>query len=143
MIEPVGPVNAYQTYAITNPTATHTRPATCAEVECEHYLKGWVTQLDLTTTLGIRQAKYITEKSGRSFTVDGRRPPFCVFTFPAGQRCFRAHRVPLERQPIFRRRDGDTRGNPTGLVVVHRHAEDWRDDMGEHLEKIKELRERG
>jgi hypothetical protein len=140
--EPKAGPGAYETFQILAPRQTHTRVATCAEVECEQYANGWTTRIDGRTDLGARQAKYIVEHSGRHFTAS-TAGTLVTFTFPAGQRCFREHRVSLERVATFRRLPGDWRGNPGGRIVTHANATDWRDDMGERLEHIRDERERG
>lgn len=143
-LDPFLDPRAYQTYQILAPVQTHYRPASCQEVDCEHWRNGWVTRIDVSTDLGARQANYIRLQSGRHFTVTQAADASKVtFRFPGGQRCFTAHRVPLERPAHFLRLGGDWRGNPTGERVKHSSAEAWRDDMGEHLEKIRDQRERG
>lgn len=125
----------HKTYAISSPIQTHTRPATCAEVDCQHYLSGWVTHVDVSTELGQRQAKYIANDSGRRFQETtglgdigaGRRE----FMFPPGQKCFQEHRVSLEREPLFVVRD-------LGQRRVHARGEDWVDDFRSHMDKINQ-----
>lgn len=140
-ITPVGPVQAYQTYAVRAPRSTHTRPATCAEVGCVAYRSGWATTVDPGSELGARQATYITRQSGRRFAQtmlpDGR----VRFEFEAGQRCFAEHRVSLEREPLFFKRGGDWRANvgPTLRMT----GQDWLDDFGEHQERLRDRIARG
>lgn len=141
----VGPEH-YKTYQIISPASTHTRVATCAEVECDQRAKGWLTRINVATDLGRRQARFIRERSGRRFLVT-REPvaPDWVLelTFPPGQTCFAEHRVPLHREPLYRVRGGDYRGNPHNIPVVKRSAPEWVEDFGEHQQKIKDARERG
>lgn len=143
-LPPAMPVQAYKTYSFTSPKQTHTRRATCAEVECQHHLRGWVTRVDVSTELGQRQAKYIRDHAGRAHTVDRSGPDSIIaFTFPAGQECFTEHRVPLWREPIFVVRDGDWRGNPTGRKRRHANGTQWVEDFGEHQLRIKDQIEKG
>lgn len=143
-ILPAAPPDAFKTYAVSSPVATHTRVATCREVECQHYLAGWVTTVDLGTDLGKRQAGYIAAKSGRAFTREGVPGTMLMrFTFPPGQKCFSEHRVPLDRPALYVVRGGDWRGNPRGDTRLFKRAEDWVDDFAEHQSKIIQARGRG
>lgn len=134
-IEPKLPATAVKTYAIHAPISTHYRPATCQEVNCEAYARGWTTLLDVTTDIGVRQAKYITGASGRTHTVLNKGTTL-EFTFPAGQQCFAQHQVPLEREPFYVVRDGDFRGNPRGTAPRKLSAPDWTDDFANHQDTI-------
>jgi hypothetical protein len=131
---PKMPPSAYKTYALRLPKETHYRKATCQEVLCEAYMNGWVTHIDVSTNLGQRQAKYIVDKSGRTFTettsIDTSH--LREFRFPQGQQCFADHQVPLEREPLYIVRGGDWRGNPRGEHRVHVRASDWIEDFAEH-----------
>lgn len=136
-----GPPQAFKTYALKAPISTHWRKASCAEIGCSAHLKGWTTIVAVESP----QAQYIRAKSGRHFTEARRAGGMTEFRFPAGQACFAAgdHKVPLERTPLYVVRDGDYRGNPTGRSMRHRTAEAWRDDFGEHQERIADERRRG
>jgi hypothetical protein len=143
---PAGDAAAYKTYELAVPLQTHWRPASCAEVDCPHHLRGWVTTIDETSALGQMQAGHIRHHAGRAYTEARGEHGMTVFTFPAGQRCFASadHRVPLEREPLWLVRGGDWRGNPLRIRTVrHTRAEDWRDDFGEHQDRIVETIERG
>jgi hypothetical protein len=141
-LDPALPVQAYKTYEITRPAATHYRPATCAQVECPHWRDGWVTRVDTATELGAQQARYIAGRSGRTFTarVEGS---VAVFTFPAGQRCFTPHRVPLEREPLFAVRGGDWRGNPLRERRTHVRGSEWVEDFAEHQQELADRINKG
>ena len=145
-IEPQGDPSLYKTYAMLRPKATHTRIATCQEVNCPSFLKGWRTMLDVSTELGVRQARYIREHSGRAFIVT-KKPDAgnstLVMEFAPGQQCFREHRVPVEREPLFVVKGGDYRGNPLGLPTVQRTRDEWLDDFGNHQLSIAEAVKRG
>jgi len=145
-MQPLGPVQAYKTYAIRQPLATHWRRATCEEVGCEAFLKGWVTRVPA----GSPQAEYIASKvHGRRFHETTGHGNLAraerEFMFAPGQPCFRAseHRLPHGRPPLYVVRGGDHRGNPSGERLVHRRPEDWAEDLGEHLDMIKERQEKG
>ena len=51
-IPPALPVHQMKSYRIVVPRATHWRPATCAESDCQAYLLGWLTTVDEGTDLG-------------------------------------------------------------------------------------------
>lgn len=144
------PVTAYKSYELRAPVATHFRKAvcgemiyaectqtdevgnpSCTEMHCSAHAHGWRTLVDVGTDLGERQAAYIGKHAGRRFVleVDG---PLHTYTFPAGQQCFGAHLLPLERDPILIVRDGDWRGNPTGHSRTHTRPADWIEDFAEH-----------
>jgi hypothetical protein len=135
-------VNAYKTYAVRMPVKTHTRVASCEEVNCLHSLEGWQTTIDVSTPLGAKQSNYIRLHSGRAFTTM-EFGNTVIFTFAAGQKCFREHRVGVDRPALYVVRDGDWRGNPTGCSLVHRNERDWVDDFGEHQERLRAQIERG
>lgn len=139
-IEPLLPAAAMQTYSIAAPLATHTRPATCAEVECLPYRNGWNTDVDEATVLGQQQAGYIRSQAGRAYT-ESRIGNLTRFVFLAGQQCFAAHRVSLERPEIYLVKGGDWRGNPIGLTRRHTKPAHWVEDFAEHLDVIKKERD--
>jgi hypothetical protein len=143
MIVPrLGP-EAFKTYQIVAPLSTHFRPATCREVECGGYMRGWKT----TVLPNSPQAAYIRRSSGRRFTEapnesgDGT----VVFTFPPGQQCFRAseHRKSLEREPLYVVRGGDFRGDPRRETPHRMRADDWVDDFAEHQQGLADRIEQG
>ena len=136
------PASAYQTFGIVAPPATHTRPASCADVDCPHAVHGWATEVDETSTLGQMQAHYIRRESGRRFVEDRTPDGLTRFEFAAGQECFAEHRAPVSRPPVFLVRPGDARGNPFGTPArVHERPELWVEEMQENLdERMRELR---
>lgn len=144
-IEPLGPAQAFETYTIAQPIATHWRTVRCEDAPdgCAAHQHGWTTTVDTSTPLGVAQARYIIDSSGRSFTRPGElAADMITFAFPAGQQCFAQHRVPIGRDPMFRRRPGDHR-RIGGTPYLFARAEDWRDDLGERLETIADRRKRG
>ena len=147
-IEPARPVTLMQTYGLSAPQATHYRRASCREVGCPNYANGWVSGFDVTDPDQARACKIVREHSGRLFAVReiggaSGRIEKVILTFAPGQECFLAHQVALEREPVYYRRDGDWRGNPTGSKIVFTTGTSFVDDFGEHQEKIKTLVERG
>lgn len=131
---PLLPVQVMQTYSVAQPLATHWREATCQEVDCEHQALGWMTLVDERTGLGQAQAAYVRRQSKREFREEKRADGLTVFIFAAGQRCFRKHKVPLERDALFRKTHGDWRG----FVAPPRtmRGQDWIDDFAEHQDRI-------
>lgn len=124
----------FQTYDIRRPRSTHFRKAKCSEVECPNRARGWRTTCDVSTVLGQQQANYIRMKSGRYFTAVAAGD-MVSFTFPPGQECFSQHTVPLDREPHFRKVQGDWREYGRAHVL---NARTWLDDFGEHQEKLAE-----
>lgn len=139
-IEPQLPVGAMKTYSVAAPLETHWRDATCEEVGCPNFEHGWMTAVDESTDLGQAQANYIRHGAGRHFVERGT-PTHTEFLFEAGQRCFAAHQVPLERDPLLLVRMGDWRGY--GPARVHVRPGDWIEDMQESLDKVRDRQERG
>jgi hypothetical protein len=142
-LAPVMPLEAYRTYQVLTPLASHFRAATCDEVDCDAQARGWVTRVDERTELGQRQAHYIRHQSGRAFREERDPAGLTCFTFQPGQRCFQQHRARLDRPGIFVRRDGDWRGNPTGQVVRHASAADWQEDFAEHQDRLADRLRQG
>jgi hypothetical protein len=97
--------------------------------------------VDTSTSVGRKQANYIRLHSGRSFTFT-QAGSIVTFTFAASQNCFSQHQVPLERDPIYRIKGGDWRGNPCRVPTIPLRGDAWVDDFGENQEKVKERIER-
>lgn len=133
-----------QTFQVMAPTATHTRKASCEEVECGSYLRGWRMSIDLGSELGQKQAYYIKHHSGRSYKVTGQREGVVELEFAANQPCFSEHRVPNGLQAIFRVKGGDHRGNPRRtLTRTHKRPEFWVEEFAENQQLLKEQFDRG
>jgi hypothetical protein len=143
-ITPKLPAHALKTYELRAPLVTHHRAATCEEVDCQAYAKGWTSYIDVGTELGAKQYKYISEQSGRTFNdATAMDTQIRTLIFPPGQKCFRQHTVPLERDPLYIVRDGDWRGNPRRTTEVRRNAADWIDDFSNHQDGIATEIEKG
>lgn len=141
---PQMPVGAMKTYQILAPRPTHWRPTSCANVDCPNHLHGWITKVDESTDLGKQQAWYIRNQSGRKFTEDrNTEPGITLFTFEAGQTCFRRHQERLDVPELFIVRGGDWRGNPTGDLRRHESADDWVEDFGENQLRLADQIEKG
>jgi hypothetical protein len=95
-------------------------PAACEEVRCEYWLHGWETACDERTELGMMQAAYIRQRSGRTFT-ELSGPP-TVFRFAPRQRCFAEHRTRPARFLAA--------GRPVPLLA------DWIGDLDDHVTRL-------
>jgi hypothetical protein len=136
----------YKTYGMSMPLATHWRKATCDEVNCTAYLKGWVTTVDLDTELGRKQYELITHDKERRYSMQRPSLTLVKFVYGPGFPCFARsqHRLPLERPARLYVAGGDFRGNPLGIPArVHKRAEDWVEDFSIHQDRLKTAIERG
>jgi len=139
--QPIGQPDQYKTYQIVTPqTPEHYRPATCAEVECEHYIKGWRTAVP-----GGGELEAAVRNSGRLAQFIDHEAAEVIFTFAPGTPCFRAstHRIRTDKPDVFVVRGGDWRGNPRGDVRLHKRPEDWVEDFTERTSAIRDRIERG
>lgn len=141
-LDPQGPVHAYKTYALSSPLTSHTRVATCEEVDCLNYANGWKTVLDVSTGHGQEASRYIAHHSGRRYRAV-QQGDTITFYFPPGQQCFTEHRLPLHREPLYVVRGGDWRGNPTGERMKHVRAADWVEDFALHQQRVADQHEKG
>lgn len=138
-----------KTWAIVRPrndagAGTFWRPVGCEEYGCAAYQHGWTTTLELAAHAA--QVHYIRRESGRRFTEEAAADGRVTFRFAPGQPCFRAseHQVPVEREPLFVVREGDSRGNPRGTAPMrHASAEDWRDHFAEHQDQLHTAAQEG
>lgn len=142
---PAGPAHAYETFQIATPRGPeYQRAATCEEVQCEHWLNGWVTRVPADSDLEYLIRK---ERSRRPWTLEQRDESTVSFTYGAGTPCFRAstHRVNVrpDLPQLFVVRGGDWRGNPTGARRVHQRPDDWVENLQESTESLRETIERG
>ena len=138
---PALPPQARTTFGLYSPSATHTRPASCAEAGCEHHLKGWA----ITVMAGSPDETLVRQTAAGDVDGRGRRryypptpngPGMVRYVFPAGQPCFRAttHRVPLSRPAIHVIRGGDHRA----VIGEPRYVggEQWINTFGEHQDRL-------
>lgn len=119
-------------YSIAKPTSTHTRPATCAEVDCVAYTVGFKILADETDPTGKLRAEYIRSgDTGRAFT-ETREGTVAVFWFPPGERCFTKtpHRIDLDRPEFYT-------VSELGHRFKHSGPEPWVNDCGEHLDTLR------
>lgn len=138
-VTPLLSVDKMQTHHILAPADTHFRKATCEEVECPHYLKGWGLPLKGLDEGDIWQAK----NSGRKWTELEIKAGEKHLWFEAGQPCFRAstHRIRIEREEVFLLRPGDWRGQPSDRKpIVFSGADAWADSVQTNLDQIERRR---
>lgn len=139
---PLLPASARKTFSILMPTESHWRKATCVEVDCPRYLKGWKAQVEVMTPAQIHSIKAAKYKY-RELSV---KPGETWWLFEAGQACFQAadHRIQLGKPELFVVRDGDWRGNPRRTPALrHKRPELWVEQFSEHQANLARAREAG
>ena len=141
-LEPQGDPTDYKSFGIKVPKAAF-RAATCREIDCEQYLKGWKLRTDTLT----EQQIYDATHCGRKYTWLHVSEFENWLVYEAGQSCFResTHRVRNDMPELFLTKIGDhqMRASQTGGPYVHANAEDWADDLHTHTDHLAEVRERG
>lgn len=131
------PSTMYQTFGIRAPKATHWQPATCEEVSCEYYTRGFKVSVDESKPVGSGNAAML--RADKTRTVREYRDEFgmTIFEYPIGTKCFGTHTKRKEEPEIFIVRDGDHRGNPKGTPTrTHTKPEFWVEEFAETQEKI-------
>lgn len=154
--DPVGSPGQYKTYVLRQPRDTMIK-ATCEQVGCEQWARGWDTIIDESTNCGAArptemcrwvavgsacgscQAHFLRHGAGRTFREGRTQTNLTVFRFESKQRCFTEHQT---RPQIYLVRAGDWRQNQ-GLIRRHVRPGDWVDDFTEHQNRIIERQERG
>lgn len=145
-IAPLRGPQYYKSYSMSRPLSTHWRRATCEEYECDPFIYGFVTTVDLTTSLGLRQFRFLKNDRKRSCHVQRTGMYEVKFIYGPGNICmsYMDHKLPLERLPFYYVSDGDWRGNPRGTErYLHRRPDDWVDDFANHQMQIDETLKRG
>jgi capsid protein len=139
-IEPALPAQAFRTFQISAPVASHFRPASCAEVDCPNWLNGWRVQVEKLTPELLHAAK----TSGRRHREEPLAPGVTWLVFEAGQPCFRAgqHRTPIGRPELYLVRDGDWRQS-YGQARQHTRPEHWVEEMSENQQRLIDAKQRG
>ena len=135
---PSAPPGAFQSFEM----HTYWRTGTCADVQCDAHVNGWVTVVDTTTSLGRDQADYIRFDSGRRYHESSPGPGQVRFEFPPGQTCFAKHgSVQDDRPALFLRRGGDWRA-ATGGRHVYDRPDQMADDMHTITDRLHTIRSR-
>jgi hypothetical protein len=140
----VGRPQDYETYGMALPLKTHWVPASCEEVNCEPFLYGFVTTIDVSTPLGQKQYDFLIKDRKRTYSL--QRPSMHIFKFiyPPGTICmaYADHKLPKDRPGTFYKRRGDYR-----LVgqrpQIFKRPEDWVDEFGNHQLKLAALIQKG
>jgi hypothetical protein len=138
IIEPNMPASAYQTFAYARGRDT-ARKATCQQVGCQAFARGWESTFDESTDLGRSQAHYVRTGSGRAFKESRTGAGLTVFRFEPYQRCFADHKTVAESFSVY---GGDRRQN-RGVIRRHANGADWAEDFSEHQDKLNTILERG
>ena len=115
---------AEQHFRILMPAATHREYATCADVDCPHYLGGWMTIVAVDSP----QERYIRKDSGRQFRVEKTSDSILTFVFTPGQRCFRQHTTLNGKQPFYLHETSEGRR-------VHSSGKDFIEHTHEQMDK--------
>ncbi len=139
---PLLPASARRTFSILMPTETHWRKATCREIDCPRFLKGWKAQVEVMTPQQIHLIKAAKYRYRELRVALGET----WWLFEAGQTCFQAdlHRIQLGKPELFVVRDGDWRGNPRRTPTIrHKRPEFWVEQFSEHQAKLAKAREQG
>ena len=84
-------------YQITWPKDSHFRKATCEEVDCPHFMGGWITRV----VIGSPQDKYIKQDKSRKQVGVKTTEAEIDYYYEPGQECFRPHTLKIERPPFF------------------------------------------
>lgn len=145
-IQPALGPEGFKTYGMSMPLKTHWRKATCAETDCEAYMSGWVTTVDISTELGRKQYDFCKADKERRFSEQRVSPVTVKLVYAPGFPCFRRgeHRLPLDRPVRYYVTGGDWRGNPRNTPArTHSCAEDWVEDFSLHQDTLKTAIERG
>jgi hypothetical protein len=136
-IQPKMAPTAYRSFEVRAPLTTHWRSVSCKDVECQHYLNGWISRFDVTTQEGLQWSSAIAH-SGRKYTWE-KRGNVVTFKFPPGQECFQApHKVRTGREELYVVRDGDHRGNPTGRTRRERQPLLFVEAFEENLSTLRD-----
>lgn len=144
-IPPTLPPGAMQTFEVDAPLETHWRSATCEEVECKAFTRGWTSTVLPESIEEIRILKVYEAELRRGAVTFALTPEnFRCYNFPAGTECFRRiwHRLPLERPAIFTVRSGDWRGTD-GVIRQFKDGSEWVDSFANHQDGIKKMIDRG
>lgn len=144
LILPRGLPSDYKSFSIAAPRTTHWLPATCEQVGCEQWRKGFWTELDTRTPEGRFNEHYVRNLSGRAFQQVLERPDgeplpagFVRFEFPPGQQCFDAAKHKIRKEEvgeIFSTRIGDWRSHS---APQNCSADGWVNQFLENDERLK------
>lgn len=149
--------SAITTYQVVSPRQTHTRPATCAEVDCAAERDGFAVVCDLTPQgrawarrlrsvcrpAGARLSPVVAARIHGRYTITVDATGVETYTFPAGTPCFTSHRVTLDRPELYIVRGGDLRGNPRRIMRRVERPDQWVDEFATNQDQIATRVQRG
>jgi hypothetical protein len=111
-------------WKVTRPKGSHLRVASCREVDCGQYLRGWETYLPVDD---VKNTSFI-RRSGMRFREE-QDGLLIRFMFESGQTCFHGllgeHQILVERDPIL------LRDNQVMAPM------EWLDRMNDNLYQIR------
>ena len=114
-------------WRIETPRSSHYRTASCAEVNCPNYYKGFYIVLPTTMIVQIIAIR----ESRMQYTEEEMEGGLIRFVFAPGQECFEGqagnHQSNLEREPIFKK---------NGRI---QEVNQWQDGIGESLYRLGRL----
>ncbi len=141
--------NAYKTFRVASPVATHFRPATCEEFDCTAFNNGWTY---IKAELERENLLYLVTHAGKRYREMSMPVPFkspegtwefgpeqLCLVFEPGQTCFqaRSHRLPLGRPEFYFAGRGDYRSFSPRAAQRFNRPDDWLDSFQNHMDKIK------
>ena len=130
------PLLGAKTYRVHAP-AGHWRLATCQEVDCQAYARGWVTAVPGDSP----QAAYIRSDRTRGHREEPPGPDGVVrFVFGPGNRCFGSSHQVIERPPLLLVQPGAMLAR-TDTGYRHTSVASWVDDFQTHLDAIRKERD--
>ena len=138
-------IDPHKTYAIRSPLTD--RKATCEEINCAAWRDGWHTVVpsdpDSLRTFRDGCNGRLDGLRREAISVDSDTPNAQVFAFMPGNPCFDAvnHRV---RKEFYFVGPGAW-NNQFRLQTARQHAnaDDWREDMAIHLDRLREEEKKG
>jgi hypothetical protein len=129
------------TYQIMAPATTHRIQRTCAQVQCQDYLRGWTSHCD--PNVHAAQIHYIRTESGRRFRERVTPEGLIAFDFYPGQECFaRPHTVRDEDvAEVYVVRQGDYRTPLQYANPVRMSGDNWLESFAANQDRLTHLRE--
>ena len=113
------------TYQISWNRDTHFRVATCDEVDCPHFINGWVTRV----VIGSPQDHYIKQDTSRKSIGVKIDDATIEYYYESGQKCFRQHQTKVERAPFL---TIDQVGKESGRLIRNNiDFDEWTDRFNE------------
>jgi hypothetical protein len=133
-LAPVLPPQAYRTFRVVAPLSSHWVKAACREIGCDQWREGWTVHVEAVGP----HLEHAARTSGRKFAEVKYAEGMTLLLFEAGQPCFAEsrHRRRLERDERWLIQNGDWRGDPDHFRPREVSSLAWRDEFGEHQERL-------